>query len=79
MASSTRKFVPYLYPKLPFVKAKSFFREKESFFVLTVLSDYSAHLKILVEFKNVGWSKLKFYLYQNEESLILNKNKKYFH
>ena len=41
----------------------------------TVLSAYSAHLRIWVEFKNVGWTKLKFYLSQNEEWLILNKKK----
>ena len=40
---------------------------------LTVLSAYSAHLSIWIEFKNTGWTKLKFYLYQNEEWLILNK------
>ena len=40
---------------------------------ITVLSAYSAHLWIWVEFKNVGWTKLKFYLYQNKEWLILNK------
>ena len=41
-----------------------------------MLSVYSAHLRIGVEFKNVGWTKLKFCLYPNEEWLILN-NKKY--
>ena len=38
-----------------------------------MLSAYSAHLRIWVEFKNVGWTKLKFYLYQNEEWLILSE------
>ena len=33
------------------------FREKN-----TVLSAYSGHLRICVKFKNVGWTKLKFYL-----------------
>ena len=32
----------------------------------TVLSAFSAHLRIRVEFKNVDWTKLKFYLYQND-------------
>ena len=41
----------------------------------TVLSAYSAHLRIWVEFKNVGWTKLKFYLCQNEEWLILKEKK----
>ena len=41
----------------------------------TVLSAYSAHLRIWVEYKNVGWTNLKFYLYQNKELLILNKKK----
>ena len=35
--------------------------------VTTVVSAYSAHQRIWVEFKNVGWTKLKFYFYQNEE------------
>ena len=45
---------------------------------ITVLSAYSAHLRIWVEFKNVGWTKLKFYLYQNEEWFILNKKNIFF-
>ena len=32
--------------------------------------------RTLVEFKNIGWTKLKFYLYQNEDWFILNKKKK---
>ena len=48
------------------------------FFFVTVLSAYSAHLRIWVEYKNVGWTNLKFYLYQNKEWSILNK-KVYFH
>ena len=36
---------------------------------------FSAHLRIWIEFKNVGWTKLKFYLYQNEEWLLLNKKR----
>ena len=51
----------------------------ELFTVSTVLSACSAHLRIWVEFKNVGWTKVKFYLYQNEEWIILNKKKVYFH
>ena len=47
-------------------------------FFSTVLSVYSAHLRIWVEYKTVGWTNLKFYLYQNKEWLILN-TKVYFH
>ena len=44
----------------------------------TVMSAYLAHLRNGVEFKNVDWTKLKFYLYQDEEWFILNKKKSIF-
>ena len=36
----------------------------------TLLLAYSAHLRIWVEFQNVGWTKLKFYFYQNEDMFM---------